>query len=52
MEEIPVLDEGERAELLGRLRAAEARIKAGDYVAYDPKKFKNRLMRIYRSKKR
>ena len=52
MEEIPVLSEKERAELIARLKEAEARIKAGDYIEYDPKKFKDRLMRIYRGKKR
>jgi hypothetical protein len=40
MEEIPVLTEEERHELLARLEAAEARIKAGDYIEYDPKKSK------------
>jgi hypothetical protein len=52
MEEIPVPDEGERAELLAALKESEARIKAGDYTEYDPKKFKDRLLRIYRRKKR
>jgi hypothetical protein len=52
MEEIPVLSEDERGELLARLKAAEARIHAGDYVEYDPKTFKRRLMGIYRRKKR
>ena len=52
MEEIPVPDERERAELLAALKESEARIKAGDYAEYDPKKLKDRLLRIYRGKKR
>jgi hypothetical protein len=52
MEEIPVLTEKERADLLASLKAAEARIKAGDYTEYDSKKFRARFMRIYRGKKR
>jgi hypothetical protein len=52
MEEIPVLSEQERAELLASLKQAEAEIKQGNYFDYDSKTFKNRMMRIYRSKKR
>jgi hypothetical protein len=52
MEEIPVLSARERAELLGSLEAAEARIKAGKAIDYDPKKFKDRLIGIYRARKR
>jgi hypothetical protein len=52
MEEIPVLNERERDELLASLKEAEAQIKAGDYTDYDPKKFKDRLQRIYQGKKR
>ena len=52
MEEIPVLDDGERAELLASLKQAEAEIKAGKAIDYDPKTFKDRLLGIYRRNKR
>jgi hypothetical protein len=52
MEEIPVLSDKERAELAESLKAAEARIKAGKAIDYDPKTFKHRLIDIYRSGKR
>ena len=52
MEEIPLLDAREREELLGSLKNAEAEIEAGKGVAYDPKSFRNRLLRIYRGKDR
>jgi hypothetical protein len=52
MEEIPLLSETERANLLAELKEAEARIKAGKSVTYDAKKFKKRLIDIYRGVKR
>ena len=52
MEEIPVLSDKERAELAASLKAAEARIKAGKTIEYDPTTFKHRLIDIYRSGKR
>lgn len=52
MEEIPVLDEAERAELIGSLKQAEAEIRAGNGAEFDPKKFRNRLVGIYRGKRR
>jgi len=52
MEEISVLSESERAELITSLKEAEARIKAGQAVDYDPKIFKKRLLDIYRRSKR
>jgi hypothetical protein len=52
MEEIPVLTDEERAELLASLQEAEAQIKAGNYTEYDPKEFRDRFMRIYRGAKR
>jgi len=51
MEEVPVLDKEERAELLDSLKQAEADIEAGKGTDYDPKKFAQRLVRIYRGKK-
>ena len=52
MEEIPVLSARERAELLTALEAAEARVKAGKAIDYDPKTFKERQIGIYRARKR
>ena len=52
MEEIPVLADDERAALLASLNEAEAQIKAGKSVDYDPKTFKDRLVGIYRGSKR
>jgi hypothetical protein len=52
MEEIPVLDENERAELIRSLKEAEADIQAGRSMEYDPKTFKDWLIRIYRRAKR
>ena len=52
MEEIPVLSESERADLLQSLKDAEARAAAGEAVDYDPETFKPRLMQIYRGGKR
>jgi hypothetical protein len=52
MEEVPVLSEQERTELITSLKEAEARIKAGKGIDYDPKTFKDRLVRIYRGGKR
>ena len=52
MEEIPILSARERAELLASLEAAEARVKAGKAIDYDPKRFKERLIGIYRARKR
>ena len=52
MEEIPVLSERERAELTAALEEAEARIKAGKAVDYEPKTFRDQLIGIYRRGKR
>jgi hypothetical protein len=52
MEEIPVLSSKEREQLLRSLKQAQARIKAGKGVDYDPKTFKDRLLSIYRAGKR
>jgi hypothetical protein len=51
MEEIHVRSEAERDELLKSLKKAEARAKAGETTAYDPKTFKDRLIGIYRRSK-
>ncbi len=52
MEEIPVLSEKEREELLKSLKQAEARINAGQAVDYDRRSFRERLIAIYRGSKR
>ena len=52
MEEVPVLSPDERAALITSLEAAEARVKAGDFVEYDPATFKDRLLDIHRKAKR
>jgi hypothetical protein len=52
MEEIPVLSDKERAQLTASLKAAQARVKAGKAIDYDPKTFKDRLVSIYRGGKR
>ncbi len=52
MEEIPVLSDQERAKLTTSLKEAEARVKAGKAIDYDPKTFKDRLIGIYRGSKR
>jgi hypothetical protein len=52
MEEIPVLSDKERAELTTSLEEAEARVKAGKAIDYDPNTFKDRLIGIYRGAKR
>lgn len=52
MEELPILDGKQRAELLDTLNQAETEIAAGEGVAYQPKRFRDRLLRIYRAVKR
>lgn len=52
MEEIPVLSAQERAELLDSLEKAQARVRAGKGVDYDPDTFKDRLIGTYRRGKR
>ena len=46
MEEVPILSEKERADMIVSLEAAEARIAAGRYVEHDPATFVDRLMEI------
>ena len=52
MEEVPVLTPEERAALITSLEAAEARVKAGPFVEYDPTTLKDRLLDIHRKAKR
>jgi hypothetical protein len=51
MEEIPVLSDKERADLVKSLKDAQARVRAGKAVDHDPKTFKKRLVQIYRGSK-
>ena len=46
MEELPILSEEERAEMLASLKAAEARLAAGQCVEHDPDTFVDRLMKV------
>lgn len=52
MEEIPVLDEKEREELLAELGNAESEIRSGRFTEYGTATFKPRLIDIYRRAKR
>ncbi|MBV8568576.1 MAG: hypothetical protein JO366_13900 [Methylobacteriaceae bacterium] len=52
MEEMPVLTPDERAELLRSLEEAEASIKAGEGVEYDPEELKAWLQATYRGDRR
>jgi len=52
MEEIPVLSDKERAELISTLKAAQTRMKSGRGVDYDAEAFERRLAGIYRKGKR
>ena len=46
MEEVPILSEEERSDMIASLKEAEARIAAGQYVEHDPDTFVDRLMEI------
>ena len=48
MEEIPILNEHEEAELLASLKESEQQIKNGEYTDFDPAKLKERMLGIYR----
>lgn len=49
MEDVPVLDENERAKLLAALRRAEGEIASGKGAAYEPKALRDRLLAIVAS---
>ena len=51
MEELPILDSSEREALLRSLAKAQSDIEAGKGTDYDPKSFKERLVRILRGQK-
>ena len=46
MEEMPLLSEAERAEMLTSLKEAEARMGAGEGIEHDPDTFVERLMAV------
>ena len=52
MEEVPVLTPDERSALITSLEAAEARVKAGQFIEFDPATLKKRLFDIHRKAKR
>jgi hypothetical protein len=52
MEELAVLSDEERSELLAALKEAEAQVRSGGYTDYDPESLKKRLLDIYRNRKR
>ncbi|MCW5717172.1 MAG: hypothetical protein KIS68_04995 [Bauldia sp.] len=52
MEDIPVLNDAERADLLRALKEAEADISAGRFTEYDPATFKARFNAVRRGAKR
>ena len=51
MEEVPVLSEAERAEILASLKKAEAEIAAGQSVQYDSATFRARFIANYHAAK-
>jgi hypothetical protein len=48
MEEVPVLSEQERADLVGSLKQAEAEVAAGRARPFDRKEFRKRFLAICR----
>ena len=46
MEEVIILTDEERAEMLASLKAAEKRIAVGEFVEHDRKEFVDRLLRV------
>jgi hypothetical protein len=52
MEEVPLLSQKERAALISSLEEADARVKAGQGIEYDPSALKDRLLNIHRKAKR
>ena len=46
MEEVLLLSEEERTDMVASLKAAEARIAAGQYVEHDAETFVDRLMDV------
>ena len=46
MEEVPILSDAERDELIASLKEAEARIAAGEYTVHNPETFVDELMKV------
>jgi hypothetical protein len=46
MEEMPLLSEAERADMIASLKAAEAEIAAGHFVEHDSSTFVDRMMAL------
>ena len=46
MEEVVILSEEERAEMVAVLKDAEARVASGEYVEHDPDTFVDHLMEV------
>jgi hypothetical protein len=51
MEEVPILSEEERAELIASLKEAEAEIAAGKGVPFNPETFRDEMLTLYRAAK-
>ena len=51
MEEVPILSEAERAQMLASLKEAEAEIAAGRSIRYDSETFKARFIANYHAAK-
>ena len=52
MEEVPVLNDKERADLIGSLQQAQADTAAGKGSEFDPDTFRECLLDVYRRKRR
>jgi hypothetical protein len=52
MEEVPLLSPEERAALVSSLEEADARVKAGQAIEYNPAALKDRLLNLHRKAKR
>jgi len=46
MEEVLILSEEERADMVAVLKDAETRVASGEFVEHDPDTFVNRLMEV------
>jgi hypothetical protein len=51
MEEMPVISDAERDELIASLKEAEAEIAAGNFTIYNPDTFVDEMMAVYRAAK-
>ena len=51
VEEVPVLSEAERDELIASLKEGQARIAAGEFTVHNPDTFMDEMMAVYRAAK-